>query len=98
MLDDKASIVKQLGWGEQVAAQAIGQTMAMVVIAKHHIACRLQSTGNVSVTTHVFTQPMQQQNSCTCVFRCVRPSIKGQGLLALIEHGDLGFLGRLVGN
>ena len=72
--------------------------MAMVVIAKNHIACRLQSAGNVSVTAHVFTQAVQQQNGRTCVFRRIWPSIKGQCLLALIEHGDLGFLGRLVGN
>ena len=72
--------------------------MAMVVISKHQIPCRLQSAGNMTVTTHVFTQAMQQQNGATWVFRGIRPSVKSQRLLAVFELGDMGFLGRLVGN
>jgi len=98
MPDHKVHIVYQLGGGEQVATQATGQAMAVVVITKHHITRRLQSTGNVSVTAHMFAQAMQQQNRSVWVLWRLWPSVKSQRLLAVVELGDMGFLGRLVGN
>ena len=84
MPDHKVHIVYQLGGGEQVATQATGQAMAVVVITKHHITRRLQSAGNVPVTapyvrpSHATTKP-QRVGFVAAVAKRKKPAFARRG-------------------